>query len=154
MANQVLELFTDILLSIITLLITLASSLQRHTMRPPSPASRNLQRLSLEAQRSFLLSKRAVIDHLVTEVEKLLESEHEAPSLPNTTNHDPNASDRTDETIVPVSIPSITPDRTCQRRAGRRVKQFQLPFSPPRTPDEVRRNNIIIWLNEIGARNN
>jgi hypothetical protein len=157
MSNIIIELFTDIILSIITLLITLASSLQRQTTRLRCPTSRNVERLSLEAQRSFLLSKRAVIDNQITELDRLLESEREATS-PDAANHVPKSSERHDEAIVTVAIPSISPDRNCQRRhgnrVGRRVAQFPLPFSPPRTPEEVRRNNIIMWLNEIRARNN
>ena len=37
-----------------------------------------------------------------------------------------------------------------QRSIGR---PYPIPFSPPRTPEEVRRNNIIEWLNDIRLRN-
>jgi hypothetical protein len=50
---------------------------------------------------------------------------------------------------------NITPLRQRRRRTLRQTnigEPYPLPFSSPRTPEEVRHNNIVIWLNEIRSQ--
>jgi hypothetical protein len=50
---------------------------------------------------------------------------------------------------------TTTPLRQRRRRTLRQTnigEPYPLPFSSPRTPEEVRRNNIVVWLNEIRSQ--
>jgi hypothetical protein len=47
---------------------------------------------------------------------------------------------------------NITPVRRRRRRTTQQLSgcvPYPLPFQPPRTPDEERRNNIVAWINDL-----
>lgn len=142
MRNKFFDVVNDIIYSIVTILLTLSMSLQQYSTRLPSAASIIQRQHALKAQRSFLLAKRALLDQQIVEIDNMLNDPSSSP--PNQTT--------TESANSAVTSPTQCRQRSSARRSKATTSYHRLPFSPPRTPEEVRRNNIIIWINEMRAQ--
>jgi hypothetical protein len=106
----------------------------------------------LQEAHSALLFQRADLSRQISEIELLINSITQSSS--------PAPVPAQDTITIPTSsslIPSppSTENDTPQRRIRRRIRRsgigrpYPLPFTPPRTPEEIRRNNIVEWINDL-----
>jgi hypothetical protein len=106
-------------------------------------------RSSLLRQQEIIVRQLAGIDTILTEQTQLTSS---ARTVLNCDERTPSTSLSEDQQQSQL----VTPTRIRQRTGNRQSSIFipyPLPYTPPRTPEEERRNNITIWINELRAQN-
>jgi hypothetical protein len=146
-------LITFLLNSIINILFRLRYLCRQCYSSELSP----YQRQRLQAERQALLVQRNCILHQITQLDELLQS----GTSPSTSIVTPDI-----QTLPSNSSPSIPSSRnTLQRstpprrgvnnrqRSVRIGQPYPIPYTPPRTPEEERRNNVIAWLNVLRLQN-
>ncbi len=147
--------FNDIIYKFIAILIKVSLFVQQLiTIASPREAS-SQQRLLLQAQWAILLTQRDSIDRQLAELDLSLTPQQQNQIISSPLHgHSPI----TDSSLSTRRFSSRTTPATQRRQRSRpnsnsySFAPHPIPFTPPRTPDEVRRNNIVIWLNEIRAR--
>ncbi len=111
----------------------------------------------LQAERQALLAQRDYISRQIAQLDELLRS----------TTGTPNSVITAETETLPVTpSPSIPLQRNASQRStpprsgvhnrnrSLRIGQpYPIPYTPPRTPEEERRNNVIAWLNDLRLQN-
>jgi hypothetical protein len=111
----------------------------------------------LQAARVTLLCHKDEISHRIEEIDIAIQ--HIQAS------HTTSVSSTIPDSSPVVSFPNIIPSPNLQRKPIRRRlstnnrqiradEPYPLPYRPPRTPDEERKNRIVTWVNELRSRNN
>lgn len=110
------------------------------------------QLVRLQAARSALLIQSADIakrlDDIDVAIQQLNQEQLHSSTETLTTSH---TIERNTNQLNQSQIQS-TPPRVRSRRQNRPSsigRPYPLPYNPPRTPEEVRRNNIIAWVNDL-----
>jgi hypothetical protein len=150
----IFDLLCSIILSLSSIITTVFSRLQHYTRQQPFDISPSTPLPRLQEAHSALLLQQADLSRRITELELLITSltQSASPASAPTQNI---TTTLTSPSLIP-SIPSIenvTPQRHLRRRTRHSSvgRPYPLPFTPPRTPEEVRRNNIIEWINDLRA---
>ncbi len=96
----------------------------------------------LQAIRASLLRQQEIIISQLANIDAAIIEQTQSTSLAitelNREDNMPSTSSSEDQTQAPQFIPTRT-----RRR-----------YTPPRTPEEEHRSNIIVWVNELRAQNN
>ncbi len=138
----------------ITKIISSASSVQQQLGNGLAPENIT----HLQETRSALLRQQVEVSRQLEVIENTIQRLTDSASQDiQDLNRIPtsNQSLVTPETVQSMKSNS-TPLRQRRRRTLRQTnigEPYPLPFSSPRTPEEARHNNIIIWLNDIRSRN-
>jgi hypothetical protein len=125
--------------------------------RSYSTALSSYQCHRLQAERQALLVQRDYISRQIAKLDELLQS---------TTSQTNSVATTEPENLPATPSPSIpsqhnasqrsTPPRSGphnRRRPVRIGQPYPIPYTPPRTPEEERRNNVIAWLNDLRLQN-
>ncbi len=104
-----------------------------------------------------MLVQRDYISRQIGQLDELLQSMTSTPNSVVTAET---------ETLPATPSPSITLQRNASQRStplrsgvhnrnrSIRIGQpYPIPYTPPRTPEEERRNNMIAWLNDLRLQN-
>jgi hypothetical protein len=141
-STVLLDLLCNVILIILNTCITLFFAIYRSLQRLQSTDLSNHQLLRLQASRSLLVIQQEEISRWLEEIDTSIQhSEHQSD---NTIHQQP--------AISPSTSPQTTPLRSRQRMFHQNTSSghpYPLPFNPPRTPEEVRSNNIVAWLNNL-----
>jgi hypothetical protein len=142
-----------ILTSIANALIIIKNFLRRFQL----PETPDQQLVRYQTRRSELLAQRDEISRQITDLDIAIQDIHRSVSseqraLPQ----------RTFTSLSPIRTSGHGISHNTTPRSERRPRirhpsigiPYPLPFNPPRTPEEERRNSIIVWVNELRARNN
>jgi hypothetical protein len=121
-----------------------------------SDKPRNQQNNWLHATHTALLTHRDIISRQIEATDTLLQSllaltnQHQRPQ---NTNSPLRGQQQLHSQLAHVT--NASPRRPFNNTSRQRSigRPYLIPFSPPRTPEEVQRNNIIEWLNNIRSRN-
>lgn len=135
----------DCILFFLNTLLDILSELARSVQQLPSVETSNQRLLRLQAARSALLLQQEDILRKLREID----AELNQLSQPNSTSQLIDAA--SSDTVQPEQ-PQVTPSRVrprTTRRPSSIGRPYRRPFDPPRTPEEVRQNNIIEWINEL-----
>lgn len=137
----ILDLICLLILSFINITITILSAIHRsfQDLQTSEPSHQRLIRL--QGVRLALVRQQETITRWLDEINQYIQRDLiQSPSLTN----------------QPENLTSSTPRHTRVQTRQRRSAQsstignpYPLPYTPPRTPEEVRRNNIIEWINDL-----
>jgi hypothetical protein len=148
------DLLCSIILSLSSIITTVFSRLQKYIKQQTFDVSPNISLTRLQEAHSALLLQRADLSRQISEIELLINSIIQSPS--------PAPEPAQETNTIPTSLSLIpatpttennTPQRHIRRRSRRSGigRPYPLPFTPPRTPEEVRRNNIVECINDLRA---
>jgi hypothetical protein len=165
MFTILLHFFCDVIKFLLSILSHFISIIQSRPLQPlPTADSLPNQLICLRAQRSALIAQRDLIQHQIADLDASINVIIQLSD----SNQTSNALISPQLSRPHLSSPSSTPTHqtqhhtptTPQRRRTRSTthptstgKPYPIPYLPPRTPEEERRNNIISWVNELRARN-
>ncbi len=139
-----LDLLCNFILVILNACITLLFAIFCSLQSLQSTDSSNRQHLRLQASRSLLVLQQEEISRWLEEIDTSIRNSEQQSDI------------RPQSIISPSTSPQTTPIRSRQRtfrQLSSIGRPYPLPFNPPRTPEEVRRNNIVAWLNDIRSQN-
>jgi hypothetical protein len=105
----------------------------------------------LQATRSVLLQQHADLSWRIADIDAAIASIHQSSNhiQQDFTQQSPVvANPRTMSHSAQHSTPPRHRQRTIQRPSSI-GKPYPLPYTPPPTPEEERRNNIIAWINDL-----
>jgi hypothetical protein len=142
-----------IISSIANTLILIKNYLRRFQL----PETLDQQIIRYQTRRSELLAQRDEISRQLTDIDNAIQNLHRLASTEQRA-----TPQRTSTYLSPIRTSSHRSSQTTTPNSARRPRirhssigiPYPLPFNPPRTPEEERRNSIIIWVNELRARNN
>jgi hypothetical protein len=168
MITILLHLFCDFLRFFLISIIHCITIFQSYMRSLHSMDSLATQLQKLQAKRSTLLAQCdslqqqiAHLDASITCINRL--STSISLTSPESQEQVTNFSAMSTQRIssIPPNSTNFPPQHTPQRRNYRPNtcrsfigEPYPLPFTPPRTPEEKCRNNIIIWVNELRSQNN
>lgn len=142
-----IEFLRDFALLLINTITKLLSSIQSLHQASSSNKPFN-QTAHLQETRTALILQQEEISRRIAEIEDQIQSltksttQDQAKNCPTTITDSPLT-----QTNQPIE--SITTPIRRRRRPTSIGKPYPLPFIPPRTPEEERRNNVISWINDI-----
>ena len=139
----------DCILFFLNTLLDILSELARSVQQLPSVETSVQRLLRLQAARSALLLQQEDILRKLREID----AELNQLSQPNSTSQ---LNDAAPSDTVQPEQPQVTPSRVrprYTRRPSSIGRPHRRPFDPPWTPEEVRQNNIIEWINELRNTN-
>lgn len=139
MTTNLINLANELVYILITTLFNILTVLDKHIDKSSS------QEQYLRNRQSFLVATRNLITQQLTAITA-------SPYL-NTNDPCPQPTDPTPhpaQTLIPGTPVTVKSPSSVTRR--RRFRPYPLPYTPPRTPEEVRKNNIVNWINEIRAQ--
>jgi hypothetical protein len=105
----------------------------------------------LQATRSVLLQQQADLSRRVADIDAAIASIQRS-SNPIQQELTQQSSAVANLYTTPSSVQHSTPPRHRRRTVQRPSsigKPYPLPYNPPRTPEEERRNNIVAWINDL-----
>ena len=105
----------------------------------------------LQATRSVLLQQQANLSRHIADIDAAIVSLQQ-PSIPIQQVLTQQSSVVANPHMTPHSVQHSTPPRHRRRTIQRPSsigKPYPLPYTPPPTPEEERRNNIIAWINDL-----
>jgi hypothetical protein len=153
----IFDLLCDIITFLLNCIINIISRLRYLCRRYYSTALSSYQCHRLQAERQALLIQRDYISRQIAQINELLHS---------TTSPSNSVVTAEIENLPVTPSPSITLQRNASQRSTpprsgvhhrhRSVRighPYPIPYTPPRTPEEERRNNVIAWLNELRLQN-
>jgi hypothetical protein len=156
MSTNRFDLLCNLINLIITTITTILSELQNYTRNRPLTGSRHTQLTRLQAEHSALLLQWDNLSQQIADLEALMHTAGHTfvPTTPlQQTASDPSSlSFPTLQNPQTRTTPPRTPTRHCTHRSSI-GRPYPLPYSPPRTPDEARRNRIVEWVNELRLKN-
>jgi hypothetical protein len=151
----ILALLTDIITLLIIFFTKVSSFIQHLIALAPTIGSAPHQLLCLRAQRSALVIQRDILVRQLTDIEDSIALLEQA-STPSSTapiSMQPPSSLVPTTDLIPTSPQRSyrSPSRVRCQPTGR---LHPLPYTPPRTPEEVRRNEVTLWINDLITKNN
>jgi hypothetical protein len=152
----VFELFYNLFILLLSIFITIFSRLNDSLKRSSSEESAADKLLRLKNERNALIHQR---DQITNQLEAIDTSIQQLSAESNTiiTTFDQRldssySSPRRAVVVSPTERPPRPTQRTRQRLTSIGVP-YPLPFTPPRTPEEERRNRVVAWVNELRLQN-
>jgi hypothetical protein len=150
----------DTLQFILTHLLTYISKIQGYVLQLNIIDVQDIQLRKLRVQQSVLTAQRDLIQHQLDSTTVTIDSIVERTARHHTTqiHSSSNASASSDQQQIPLlPLSDSTPQQSTVRRRCSRWhykvgEPYPLPYTPPRTPEEQRRNNIIAWVNELRSQ--
>jgi hypothetical protein len=163
MFTILLHLFCDVIKFLLTILTHFISILLSRPLQPlPTADSLPNQLICLRAKRSALIAQWDLIQHQIADLDasinviiQLSDSNQTSNALSSPQLSRPHLSPPSSTPTHQTQHPTpTTPQWTCSTTHPTSTgKPYPIPYLPPCTPEEERRNNIIIWVNELRARN-
>jgi hypothetical protein len=139
----------DCILFLLNTLLAILSEFARSVQQSSAVETSDQRLLRLQAARSALLLQQEDVLRKLREIA----AEIDQLSQPNSTSQLLGAVPL--DTAQPEQ-PQVTPPRVRPRHTRRPSSigcPYRRPFDPPRTPEEVRQNNIIEWINDLRNTN-
>ncbi len=146
------DLLCSIILVLSSVITTVFSRLQNYIRQQTFNISSSISLPRLQEAHSALLLQQDELSQQNTELELLINSITQslsstlAPTQNTTTTPTPSS-------LIPslISTDTNTPQRSLWHRirCSSIGRPYPLPFTPPRTPEELRRNNIVEWINDL-----
>jgi hypothetical protein len=146
MSTNRFDLLCNLINLIITIITTILSELQNYTRNRPLTRSRHSQLTHLKAEHSALLLQWDNLSQQIADLEALMHTA--GHTFVPTTQPQQKASVPSSLSFPILQNPQTrtTPPRThnrCRTHRSSIGQSYPLPYSPPRTPDEARRNHIV-----------
>ena len=135
---SLINLLYDIVLFLLSTIITILSALQRSLQHSRVTVPLPQQLIHLQADRSALVRQQEELSHQIAVLDALIHSlQRSSPSIQ----------------ILPQQISPPRSRGQTTTRHSRIGTPYPLPFNPPPTPEEERRNRIIAWVNDLRKQN-
>lgn len=152
MITRILDLLFDIIIFFLTLASKIISFLSKRDSLPIESESTRLHRLQRE--RSELVIQRETLPLQITNIESSIQNIQKEIIDNRNTDRTPPRDTPDQRDLATASSRPLHPINRFRPR-GRRstvVRPYPIPYTPPRTPDEERRNRVVEWLNELRLR--
>jgi hypothetical protein len=154
--NQLLNYICAFILFFIntlTLLFELFCCLAHH-LKTRASAVPSLTKL--QATRSELLQQQVALSQRLADIDTVIASFQQSSIQPQQDLTQQNPAVASPHTTTTHLARHSTPPRQRRRTSTKPSsigKPYPLPYTPPRTPEEERRNNIIAWINDLRQQN-
>jgi hypothetical protein len=149
MIIETINILFDFLIFFITFASNVISSLRHRNTPPTESLSIRLQRLQNE--RSELIIQRENLSIKITDIESSIKdiqlSIADTRNIARTPSRD-TLHQRGPDTASSSSLHPVSRLRPRARRSTVGIP-YPTPYTPPRTPEEERRNRVVEWLNEL-----
>ncbi len=123
-STLLLDFLCDLILSLLNTITSTFLTVLRlsHQFQSNEPSHQRLTRL--QATRSALVIQQEILSRQIASIDELINrfNQHNTPPCPRSRFHTRQPS---------IGIP------------------YPIPYTPPRTPEEERKNNIIAWVNKL-----
>jgi hypothetical protein len=155
-----ITIFCDILHFLLTHLLVFISKIRYYIDQLNLINVQDIQLRKLRVQQSVLIAQRDLLQQQIDSITVSIDSIIASTESPSTSQVVPisSAPIPSDHQQLPQLPPSTsTPQQsTARRRIARRHykvgEPYPLPYTPPKTPEEQRRNNIVAWINELRSQ--
>jgi hypothetical protein len=143
----------DFVIFLLNTLTNLLFTYYRHYSANSLPYDNVNQHYShLQAARETLLHHKDELSRRIEEIDSAIKHIQEFPVTSFSSTTQDSSPSVPLSTTIPSPILQQTPPRTRISHNNRHlsaVKPYPLPYCPPRTPDEERKNRIVTWVNEL-----
>ncbi len=156
MLTKVLCLLCDIFIFLIAFLNATLSGIYRLLQDIYHRYSSGHKITYLRAKHASLLRQQEIIVSQLADIDSAIIEQTQSTSLVSTVLHREDNTPPTSSSEDQPQAPLVAPTRILRRIINRQSSvgvPYPLPYTPPRTPEEEHRNNIIIWINELCAQN-
>jgi hypothetical protein len=140
-----------LVLLFLTTFTTLISELRRLSLPSAVTESASQQIIQLQAEHAALVTHQEILSRQIADKDASIHHLQVASTIsPTETNIPPSTVTNTFINFTSQNLRNTPPHpRTRSSRSSSIGVPYPPPFTPPRTPDEERRNSIIAWVNEI-----
>ena len=156
-STLLLDLLRDLIVFLLNTITTLVSAIHHSERQLKQGETIQEERARLQVARSALVLQQADITRRIDDIDVAIQQLNQRYSAVQSDPPPPSNTPLQQSTnLQSVPTPSTPPNvrSRIQHRVSSIGRPYPLPYTPPRTPEEQRRNNIINWVNEMRKRNN
>ncbi len=152
LSKLLLDILCDVIFHLFNTITNLLSTVRSSDQRLNQGETVQQQLVRLQAARSALIIQSTDIAKRLDDIDVAIQKLNQEQL------HTQAETLKTSHTIERQTNPphqsqlQSTPPRVRSRKQNRQSSigpLYPLPYTPPRTPEEVRRNNIIAWVNDL-----
>ena len=147
-----LDVLSDLILFLLNTSTTILLSLYRSTDTTTNRNQSSQNIVHLHVARSVLLLQKDAIQRRIEAIDESIKLFHQLSNTQDSAETTAQSAAVLQHETSHLPVEQRTPPRNRTRSNTRYTnigKPYPLPYTPPRTPDEERRNRIIEWVNDL-----